>query len=357
VNPGGDFLMGSEQFYPRERPVHRVALDGCWMDQHPVTAAAFRRFVRQTGYVTIAERPLDPADYPDADPALLRPGSLVFPKTTGPVDLSDYRNWWAYVPGAYWKRPAGPGSTINGRDRLPAVHVAYEDVETYASWAGKALSTEAESEFTARGGLDGSVFAWGNEHLPNGKPMANTWQGEFPCQNLQVDGFEGTSPIGRFPPNGYGLYDITGNVWEWTCDWFTAHHPDDAQHACCVPSNPRVTCRDSSYAAAGTRLAHPAQGQQRRLAPVRTKLLPALPAGGTTTADDRHVHVPPRFPVHRPSPDTTSHDLNMFGPFTRRPNQRIFETAAGVGDRNRSGRRHDRRRLDRCSRWCRERTR
>ena len=248
--PGGEYLMGSDDFYPEERPPHRVAVDGFWMDEHPVTAGDFRRFVRETGYLTVAERDLSPADYPDADPALLVPGSLVFQKATGPVDLSDNRNWWAYVPGAFWKRPTGRGSTINGRDRHPVVHVAYEDVESYAAWAGTELATEAEWEFAARGGLEGAAFAWGDEQFPGGVAMANTWQGEFPWQNLKLDGYEGTSPVKSFPPNGYGLYDITGNVWEWTSDWYTTSHPDDVEHACCVPSNPRVGTPEDSYAAA-----------------------------------------------------------------------------------------------------------
>jgi sulfatase modifying factor 1 len=254
--PGGEFLMGSEDFYPEERPVHQVSVDGFWMDELPVTAAQFRRFVRESNYVTVAERPLDPEQYPDADPDLLVPGSSVFRKTTGTVDLDDYRTWWEYVPGAYWKRPGGKGTTINGRDHHPVVHVAYEDAEAYASWTGKQLPTEAEWEFAARGGLDGAVFAWGNEHFPDGRAMANTWQGEFPWQNLKLDGFEGTSPAGSFPPNGYGLYDITGNVWEWTSDWFSARLPDDGEHACCVPQNPRVRGPEGSYAAAGEPGAH-----------------------------------------------------------------------------------------------------
>jgi formylglycine-generating enzyme required for sulfatase activity len=237
---GGTFLMGSEEFYPEERPVHRVEVGGFWMDEHPVTAAEFRRFVRETRYVTVAERPLDPDDYPDADPDQLVPGSLVFRKTAGAVRLDDVREWWEYTPGAYWKRPAGPGSTINGRDRHPVVHVAYEDAAAYAAWAGKALPTEAEWEYAARGGLDGARFAWGDDELVDGKPMANTWQGRFPWENLRLDGHEGTSPVASFPANGYGLFDMTGNVWEWTSDFFTARHADEVEHACCVPQNPRV---------------------------------------------------------------------------------------------------------------------
>ena len=246
--PGGTFAMGSEDYYPEERPVHRVTVDGFWMDERVVTAAQFRRFVRATKYVTVAERSLEAADYPDADPQALVPGSLVFRKSSGPVRLDDIRNWWEYVPGAYWKRPAGPGSTINGRDHHPVVHVVYEDAEAYAAWAGKELPTEAEWEFAARGGLDGATFAWGDEHFPDGKPMANTWQGEFPWQNLELDGYEGTSPVGSFPANGYGLYDMCGNVWEWTSDFFTSQHPDDVASPCCTSVNPRVTSPDASFA-------------------------------------------------------------------------------------------------------------
>lgn len=246
--PGGEFLMGSEDFYPEERPVRRVAVDGFWMDERPVTAAEFRRFVRETGYVTVAERPLDAADYPDADPELLVPGSLVFAGTPGPVPLDDFRNWWAYIPGAYWKRPGGPGTSINGRDRHPVVHVTHEDAEAYAAWTGKALPTEAEWECAARGGIEGAPFAWGDEHFPGGKPAANTWQGEFPWQNLKLDGFEGASPVGSFAPNGYGLFDMTGNVWEWTSDFFTARPGEPPENPCCVPRNPRVTHPDAAVA-------------------------------------------------------------------------------------------------------------
>lgn len=246
--PGGTFLMGSNDFYPEERPVHAVSVDGFWMDEHPVTNAEFRRFVKATGYVTVAERPLDPADYPGADPDLLVPGSLVFHQPQGRVSLDDYRAWWRYVPGASWIHPEGPGSTLDGRDRHPVVQVAYEDAEAYARWAGKSLATEAEWEFAARGGLEGAVFAWGDEFAPRGRLMANTWQGEFPVQNLLADGYAGTSPVGSFPPNGYGLYDVTGNVWEWTGDFFSAHHPDAAGDACCTPQNPRVETAGQSYA-------------------------------------------------------------------------------------------------------------
>jgi formylglycine-generating enzyme required for sulfatase activity len=247
--PEGTFRMGSEAFYREERPVHTVSVDGFWMDEAPVTAAEFRRFVRETGYVTLAERPLDAADYPDAEPELLVPGSLVFRKASRPVSLDDVRNWWMYVPGAYWKRPGGPGTSINGRDRHPVVHVAHEDASAYAAWAGKELPSEAEWERAARGGLDGAVFAWGDEHFPGGKPAANTWQGEFPWQNLLLDGHEGTSPVRSFEPNGYGLYDMCGNTWEWTSDWFTPRHPDEVASPCCAPRNPRVTDPDASLGA------------------------------------------------------------------------------------------------------------
>jgi formylglycine-generating enzyme required for sulfatase activity len=205
------------------------------MDTKPVTAAQFRRFVRETGYVTVAERPLDPQDYPDADPELLVPGSLVFHKTAAPIPLDDVRNWWEYAPGASWKRPGGPGTTINGRDHHPVVQVAFEDAAAYAAWAEKELPTEAEWEHAARGGLEGAPFVWGDEEFPGGEPAANTWQGRFPWENLKLDGYEDTSPVGSFPPNGYGLYDMAGNVWEWTTDFF-APHGNGGAPVCCAPS-------------------------------------------------------------------------------------------------------------------------
>ena len=238
--PGGTFLMGSDQYYPEERPAHRVAVDGFWIDRHPVTNEDFRGFTDATAYLTVAERTPDPSDYPGVDPALLVPGSLVFRRTSGPVPLHDHRAWWGYVPGARWKHPEGPDSTLTGRERHPVVHVAHEDAEAYASWAGKELPTEAEWELAARGGLEGARYVWGNELAPGGRPLANTWQGEFPWQNLATDGYEGTSPVGAFPANGYGLHDMAGNVWEWTSDFFAPRHPDLAARACCIPRNPRT---------------------------------------------------------------------------------------------------------------------
>jgi formylglycine-generating enzyme required for sulfatase activity len=244
--PAGTFAMGSADFYPEERPVHRVALDGFWMDEHPVTVAEYRRFVHATGHLTVAQRPLDPAAYPGADPALLMPGSLVFQRPPGPVDTRDVRNWWAYRPGASWLHPAGPGTGVSHRGQHPVTHVALADAEAYAAWAGKELPTEAEWEYAARGGLDGAAYAWGDEFTPGGQFMANTWQGDFPWQNLLLDGYEGTSPVGSFPANGYGLADMAGNVWEWTSDYYTTRHPADAETACCVPRNPRSASAELS---------------------------------------------------------------------------------------------------------------
>src|SRR3954467_15364584 len=206
---GGRFRMGSTDFYAEERPVRDVEVDGFWMDEHPVTVAQFRRFVKATGYVTRAEQPLDRDEYPEADPSLLVPGALVFHATRGPVPLDDYGAWWYYVAGAMWARPEGPASDVYTRGRHPVVQVAYEDAEAYAVWAGKALPTEAEWEYAARGGLDGAIYAWGDEPFPGGVAMANSWQGEFPWQNLELDGYAGTSPVGAFPANGHGLFDMT----------------------------------------------------------------------------------------------------------------------------------------------------
>lgn len=218
--PGGAFLMGSEDFYPEERPVHEAWTGSFWMDHHPVTVREFRRFVNDTGHVTMAE--ISPAadDFPDADPEQLVPGSLLFTPPTEPVSLDDFRAWWAWTPSTQWRHPEGPDSTLHGLELHPVTHVAYPDAAAYAAWAGKELPNEAEWEFAARGGLDGAIYAWGDEFAPRGRMMANTWQGDFPVHNDLLDGYARTSPAGKFPPNGYGLVDMTGNVWEWTCqDW------------------------------------------------------------------------------------------------------------------------------------------
>lgn len=237
--PGGLFRMGSDHHYPDEAPAHPVRVDGFWIDRVPVTNAQFRAFVEATGHVTLAEQPPRPEDYPGAPRELLRAGSLVFVRPSGPVDLRDIRQWWRYVPGANWRHPYGPGSDLAGRDDHPVVHVGYADAEAYARWAGKALPTEAEWERAARGGLDGAEYAWGDELMPAGRVMANTWQGRFPWENLWRGRREYTSPVGAFPPNGYGLYDMIGNVWEWTADWYRSRHPDARLKTCCAPSNPR----------------------------------------------------------------------------------------------------------------------
>jgi formylglycine-generating enzyme required for sulfatase activity len=232
--PGGTFRMGDARFYPEEAPVREVRIGGFWIDRHPVTVAEFRRFVKATGYVTWAEKAPEAADYPDADPELLVPGSLVFRKTQGPVDLRDYTNWWHWVPGADWRHPEGPGSNVGGRERHPVTQVTHADATAYAEWVGKALPTEAEWEYAARGGLDGAIFTWGDEPAPKGRMLANFWQGEFPWQNLLLDRYEGTSPVESFPPNGYGLYDMAGNVWEWTDDSF-ANGAGNGGSPCCTP--------------------------------------------------------------------------------------------------------------------------
>jgi sulfatase modifying factor 1 len=243
--PGGEFTMGSDKHYPEEAPAHRVAVDGFRIDRHTVTNKEFRRFVDATGYVTLAEKPANAANYPGAQPEMLAPSSVVFRKPSGPVDLRNHYNWWTYVAGADWRHPRGPGSSLQGLWDHPVVHVAFEDAEAYARWAGKELPTEAEWEFAARGSLDTAEYAWGDEHMPGGKPHANTWQGEFPWQNLLEDEFEWTAPVGSFPPNGYGLYDMAGNVWQWTTDWYQEH--TKTEHACCTMTNPRGGAEQASY--------------------------------------------------------------------------------------------------------------
>lgn len=217
---GGRFFMGSDRFYPEERPMREVQVDPFWIDETPVSNAQFSLFVAETGHVTLAEVAPDPKDYPGMDPALAEPGSLVFQRTRGPVDLRDYSQWWSFCLGANWRKPYGPNSTIVGLEDHPVVHIAYEDAQAFATWAGKSLPSEAEWEFAARGGLDRREYAWGDDLAPGGATLANYWQGEFPFENRNVDGWERTSPVRFYPSNGFGLFDMIGNVWEWTSDWW-----------------------------------------------------------------------------------------------------------------------------------------
>jgi formylglycine-generating enzyme len=238
--PGGSFLMGDDEHYPEERPAHEATVGAFLIDEHPVTNAEFHRFLRATGYVTTAEQVPDAADFPEADRTALVPGSLVFHPSAGPVPLDDWRRWWQWLPGASWRAPQGAGSTIGGLDRHPVVHISFEDALAYSEWAGKQLPDETEWEFAARGGGPPTEYAWGDEFTPRGRIMANTWHGRFPWENLRSHGSDRTSPIGRFPPNGYGLLDMIGNVWEWTASAWTDDHggrsADTATHTCCAPS-------------------------------------------------------------------------------------------------------------------------
>ena len=295
--PGGTFRMGSDQHYPEEAPVHRVTVDGFWMDRTPVTNRQFRTFVNATGYVTFAEIPPDPKDYPGALPHMLKPGSLVFTPPKPPVDLRDWSQWWSFKFGADWRHPYGPQSSISGLDDHPVVHVAYKDAAAYAAWAGKELPTEAEWEFAARGGLDGAEFAWGDAFTPGGRQMANTWQGAFPHQNLALDGYERTSPVTAFPPNGYGLHDMIGNVWEWTTDWYSPRHEGEAPKACCIPGKPaRRPARGELRSPPAEHQDSP-QGAQGRLASVRAQLLPPLSPGRAPSGAGGHVDQPCRLPL------------------------------------------------------------
>ena len=232
--PSRRFYMGSNHVYPEEIPEREVEVAGFWIDRYPVTNARFARFVGETGYVTFAERAPRAEDYPDALPEMLRPGSLVFAKPAAPSVLHDRFAWWRYVHGADWRHPTGPGSSLEGRGDHPVVHVTHEDAVAFAAWESKCLPTEAEWELAARGGLDRATYAWGNALLPAGRPMANYAQDTFPHEPRSNGGYDGTSPVGTFPANGYGLYDMIGNVWEWTDDWYRAAHqaptPDDCCH-------------------------------------------------------------------------------------------------------------------------------
>ena len=244
---GGGFAMGSDDFYPDEAPVRRTSVSGFWIAQHPTTNAEFAAFVDATGYVTEAELTPDPALYPNAPAENLVPGALVFTMTPGPVPLVDFSQWWRWTPGADWRHPTGPGSSIETLADHPVVQVSYNDAAAYARWAGLELPTEAEWEFAARGGLDGARFTWGNHDPQETEPLANTWQGRFPYENTKLDGWTRTSPVGSFPPNGHGLLDMAGNVWEWTEDWYSPRPTSPVEPACCAPVDPRGGSREGSF--------------------------------------------------------------------------------------------------------------
>ncbi|MGZ8281528.1 MAG: formylglycine-generating enzyme family protein [Allosphingosinicella sp.] len=244
---GGQFGMGSDHHYPEEAPRHPVRVAGFWVDRMPVTNREFAAFVGATGHVTTAEIAPDPRDYPGALPEMCRAGSLVFVPTAGPVDLSDWRNWWDFRFGADWHHPLGPESSIEELMDHPVVHVTFADAEAYAAWAGKALPTEAEWEYAAWGGRDDGEYAWGDVLEPDGVHQANVWQGAFPWENLGGDGWVRTSPVGAFPANGFGVADMIGNVWEWTRDWYRARHEAAKDKPCCIPLNPRGGPRSDSH--------------------------------------------------------------------------------------------------------------
>lgn len=244
---GGRFRMGSDRFYPEEAPRHSVFVSPYAIDIHPVTNAQFAQFVAATGHVTTAEIAPDAKDYPGALPEMLRAGSLVFTQPPHPVPLSRWDLWWSFSFGADWRHPRGPQSSLDGLADHPVTHVSYDDALAYAHWAGKDLPSEAEWEFAARGGLEDRDYAWGDELMPEGRHMANLWQGRFPHENLESDGWTRTSPVGAFPPNGYGLYDMIGNVWEWTSDFWTSRHAADAAKACCIPQNPRQLSAEGGH--------------------------------------------------------------------------------------------------------------
>ena len=245
--PGGTFAMGSDEFYPDEAPVRRVTVSGFLIDTYQVTNDQYAGFVEATGYVTVAEQVPQAELYSGADPEDLVPGSLVFTMSEGPVDLREYRNWWAWTRGAQWRNPRGPGSDLNGLGDHPVVHIAHEDAVAYCAWAGGTLPSEAEWEYAARGGLDAKRFVWGDDDPQETEPIANTWQGRFPYENTEVDGYTRTSPVGSFPENGYGLYDMAGNVWEWTDDWYTDQPGKFVEHSCCAPANPRGAPMERSF--------------------------------------------------------------------------------------------------------------
>ncbi|MBM9459894.1 formylglycine-generating enzyme family protein [Nocardioides sp. zg-536] len=312
--------MGSARFYAEERPVHRRRVEAFEIDRHPVTVAQFRRFVAATGHVTTAERAPDAADYPDALPELLVPGAMVFTPPAHPVPLHDPGAWWSWVPGASWRQPQGPGSTVPGEDH-PVTQVSYDDASAYAAWAGLSLPTEAEWEHAARGGLVQATYAWGEEAMPGGRVLANTWHGQFPHQNRAPDGHTGTSPIGSYPANGYGLHDMCGNVWEWTSDVWTPDHSAAARTgpatavaaatpSCCAPPAPRAPLPEPPAA-------HVVKGGSHLCAPSYClRYRPAARQAQTTDAATTHLGF---RCVRRPASRATSHGATVFLSLEPRP--------------------------------------
>ncbi|HDS1733457.1 TPA: formylglycine-generating enzyme family protein [Pseudomonas putida] len=249
--PGGTVIMGSTRFYPEEAPLRQTMVEAFRIDRYPVTNRQFARFVEATGYVTLAQIAPKAEDFPGAPPEMLQPGSLVFHKAQRPVNPNDPSGWWRFVFGAYWSRPLGPHSDLQGLEEHPVIHIAYQDAQAYAQWAGKALPSEAQWEHAARGGLVDREYAWGDELAPGGFMMANYWQGTFPYDNSMLDGYERTSPVGSFPPNGYGLFDMIGNTWEWTCDWYLDAARQvtgaSAKTCCAAPKVMRRVNEDESF--------------------------------------------------------------------------------------------------------------
>ena len=303
---------------PRKPRPTRVAVDGFWIDRYQVTNRQFAEFVAATGYVTVAERPLDPADFPGAPAENLVPGSMVFTMTAGPVDLRHLSQWWTWTPGASWRHPDGPGSSLDGRADHPVVHVAYEDAEAYAAWAGKALPTEAEWERAARGGLDGAAFVWGDEPERPGQRLANYWHGDFPWRH--DDGYGSTAPVGSYPgqrlrPARHGRQRVGVDD-----RLVVARHPERSEASCCVPTERAAPDDGGQLRPRAAAVPHPPQGDQGRLVPVRRQLLPALPAGRPPTADDRHRDEPHRLPLHPAAPDAGHpHACAVSGVCTRSP--------------------------------------
>ena len=296
--PSQAFRMGSDRHYPEESPSHDVATDSFGMESHQVTNRQFARFAQETGYRTLAERPLDPADFPGAPAENLQPGSMVFVPTTGPVDLRHLNLWWRWTPGASWRHPEGRESSVVGREDHPVVHIAYEDAEAYAGWAGRSLPTEAEWEAAARGGLDQAPYVWGDAAEAPDERLANYWHGDFPWR--PEPGYGATTAVGSYPANPYGLHDMAGNVWEWTSDWYASRHPDGHERPVLSAAKSAGSGDRGELRPAAAPVPRPAQGDQGWVVPLRRQLLPALPTGGPSPADDRHRDEPHRLPLRPP---------------------------------------------------------